>query len=72
MRASVYCVDMTNTTQTQTTTDQPKFGDVQCKNFDEHRSDYRRVRGGWHCDICHEDDYKHGDDRCELNVRLAR
>ena len=41
----------------------PIFGfgprSVACKNYDEHRQQFNRVDGKWHCNICHENDYKH-------------
>jgi hypothetical protein len=54
----------------------PRYGDVQCQQYDEHRQNFRRVNvdwlgGYWHCDYCHEDDYKHGDDGCEQHVKRS-
>ena len=48
----------------------PIFGfgprSVECRHYDEHRHQFNRQDGQWHCNECHEDDYKH---RCTDGLR---
>lgn len=41
------------------TNDEPRFGQVDCRDYDEHREGFEQVAGEWHCPTCHEEDGRH-------------